>query len=198
VLRIAGLSLFAAVGFQVAFIYIAEWLQRVNGVSPADTFKVTSFSMLAVTPVSLFFGWLADHVGRRKLLMASALAGVLGAVPFFMLMQHNTVPGILLGQAGFVLALGLQFGVQGALMVETTPAPIRCTALAIGNNIAWSIVGGLTPLMATWLAWRTGDELSPAYLVAGAAAITLVALYVTKDAFRRGSFGKSNQEALLP
>ena len=185
VLRIAGLSLFAAVGFQAAFIYIAEWLQRVGGVSPADTFKVTSLSMLAVTPVSLFFGWLADRAGRRNLLMASALVGVLGAVPFFMLMQHNTAAGILLGQAGFVLALGLQFGVQGALMVETTPEPIRCTALAIGNNIAWSIVGGLTPLAATWLSWRTGNDLAPAWLVAAAAAITLAALYVTKDSFRR-------------
>jgi MFS transporter, MHS family, proline/betaine transporter len=186
VVRIAGLSLFAAVGFQTAFIYIAEWLQRVNGVSPAETFGVTSFSMLAVTPVSLFFGWLADRAGRRNLLMASAAVGVLSAVPFFMLMQHTSATGILLGQAGFVVVLGVQFGVQGALMVETTPEAIRCTALAIGNNIAWSIVGGLTPLAATWLAWRTGDELSPAYLVAGAAAITWVALYVTKDAFRRG------------
>ena len=61
------------------------------------------------------------------------------------------------------------------------------TALAIGNNIAWSIVGGLTPLAATWLAWRTGDELSAAYLVAAAAAITLLALYLTKESFRRGS-----------
>lgn len=186
VLRIAGLSLFAAVGFQTAFIYIAEWLQRVGGVSPADTFKVTSLSMLAVTPVSLFFGWLADRTGRRNLLMASALAGVLGAVPFFMMMQHNTAAGILLGQAGFVLALGLQFGVQGALMVETTPEPIRCTALAIGNNLAWSIVGGLTPLAATWLSWRTGNDLAPAWLVVAAAAITLAALYATKDSFRRG------------
>ena len=67
-LRIAALSLFASVGFQAAFIYVAEWLQTVAGASPADTFKVTSISMLAVTPVSLFFGWLADHVGRRGLL----------------------------------------------------------------------------------------------------------------------------------
>ena len=47
VLRIAGLSAFAAIGFQAAFIYIADWLQRVDGASPADTFKVTSVSMLA-------------------------------------------------------------------------------------------------------------------------------------------------------
>ncbi len=185
VARIAGLSLFAAVGFQGAFIYVAEWLQRIGGVSAADTFKVTSFSMLAVTPVSLFFGWLADRVGRRGPLMASALLGAAGAVPFFMLMQASFPGAIYLGQAGFVLALAIQFGVQGALMVESTPEPIRCTALAIGNNIAWSIVGGLTPLVATWLIWKSGNDLAPAWLVAAAAAITFITLLVTRDPFRR-------------
>jgi MHS family proline/betaine transporter-like MFS transporter len=185
VARIAGLSLFAAVGFQGAFIYVAEWLQRLGGISPADTFKVTSFSMLAVTPVSLFFGWLADRVGRHGPLMASALLGAVGAVPFFMLMQAGFPGAIYLGQAGFVLALAIQFGVQGALMVESTPEPIRCTALAIGNNIAWSIVGGLTPLAATWLIWKSGNELAPAWLVAVAAAITFATLLATRDPFRR-------------
>jgi MHS family proline/betaine transporter-like MFS transporter len=183
VLRIAGLTAFAAVGFQAAFIYIAEWLQTVAGASPADTFAVTSVSMLLVTPLSLLFGWWADFIGRRGLLLASAALGLLGAIPFFMLMQHGS---IYLGQAGFVLALSIQFGVQGALMVETTPAAIRCTALAIGNNIGWSILGGLTPLAATWLSARTGDVLAPAWLVALAAAITFATLLVTAETLKRG------------
>jgi MHS family proline/betaine transporter-like MFS transporter len=141
-------------------------------------------SMLAITPVSLFFGWLADHVGRKKLLLAGAAIGVVGSVPFFMLMQNNSIAMIYLGQAGFVLAIGIQFGVLQALMVETTPEEIRCTALAIGNNIAWAILGGLTPLVATWLVYRTADERSPAYLIAAAAAITFAALLMTKDNFR--------------
>jgi MHS family proline/betaine transporter-like MFS transporter len=182
VLRIAGLTAFAAVGFQGAFIYIAEWLQTVANASPADTFKVTSWSMLLVTPVSLLFGWWADVIGRRGLLMASAALGAIGAVPFFMLMQQGS---IYWGQAGFVLALSIQFGVQGAMMVEVTPADVRCTALAIGNNIGWSILGGLTPLAATWLSARTGDALAPAWLVAAAAAITFVTLLFTADPFRR-------------
>jgi len=181
VLRIAGLTAFAAVGFQGAFIYIAEWLQTVAGASPVETFKVTSWSMLLVTPVSLLFGWWADVIGRRGLLLASAVLGVVGSVPFFMLMQAGS---IYWGQAGFVLALSIQFGVQGAMMVEITPANIRCTALAIGNNIGWSILGGLTPLAATWLTARTGDALAPAWLVAAAAAITAVTLVLTADPFR--------------
>ena len=190
VLRIAGLTAFAAVGFQAAFIYIAEWLQTVADASPADTFKVTSVSMLLVTPASLLFGWWADSIGRRGLLMASAALGVVGAVPFFMMMQQGS---IYLGQAGFVLALSIQFGVQGALMVETTPAAIRCTALAIGNNIGWSVLGGLTPLGATWLGARTGNALAPAWLIAAAAAITLVTLAVTADPFRKWTGSRTVQ-----
>jgi len=185
VVRLAALSLFASVGFQAAFIYVAEWLQTITGASPADTFKVTSISMLAVTPVSLFFGWLADHVGRRGLLAASAALGVVGAIPFFMLMQSSLPGQLWLGQAGFVLALSVQFGVQGALLAEITPERVRCTALAIGGNIAWSIVGGFVPLTATWLVWRSGNPLAPAWLVAVAAAITFVALMLTADPFRR-------------
>jgi MHS family proline/betaine transporter-like MFS transporter len=138
--------------------------------------------MLLVTPVSLLFGWWADFIGRRGLLMASAALGVVGSLPFFMLMQQGS---IYLGQAGFVLALSIQFGVQGALMVETTPAAIRCTALAIGNNIGWSILGGLTPLAAVWLSARTGDVLAPAWLVVAAAAITFATLLVTRETLKR-------------
>ena len=183
-LRIAGLACFTAIGFQAAFIYIADWLQTVDGIAPQHAFKINSMSMLAITPVSLFFGWLADHVGRKKLLLIGAAIGVVGSVPFFMLMQNNSTAMIYLGQAGFVLAIGIQFGVLQALMVETTPEAIRCTALAIGNNIAWSILGGTTPLVATWLVFRTTDERSPAYLIAAAAAITFVSLLLTKDNFK--------------
>jgi MHS family proline/betaine transporter-like MFS transporter len=182
--RIAGLACFTAIGFQAAFIYIADWLQTVDGIAPQHAFKINSMSMLAITPVSLFFGWLSDHVGRKNLLLVGAAIGVVGSVPFFMLMQNNSTAMIYLGQAGFVLAIGIQFGVLQALMVEATPLAIRCTALAIGNNIAWSILGGTTPLVATWLVYRTTDELSPAYLIAGAAAITVVSLLLTRDNFK--------------
>jgi MHS family proline/betaine transporter-like MFS transporter len=181
--RIAALAAFTAIGFQAAFIYIADWLQTVDGIPPQHAFAINSTSMLAVTPVSLFFGWLSDHVGRKNLLLIGAAIGVLGSVPFFMLMQHDSTAMIYLGQAGFVLAIGIQFGVLQALMVESTPEAIRCTALAIGNNIAWSFLGGFTPLVAAWLVYRTSDELSPALLIAGAAGLTFIALLATRDTF---------------
>ena len=183
-IRITALAALTVIGFQAAFIYVAEWLQTVDGVAPAHAFKITSVSMLAMTPVSLFFAWLSDIYGRKGLLLAGAGLGVLGSVPFWWLMFHDSPELIYLGQAGFVLALGVQFGVMNALMTESTPEDIRCTALAVGNNLAWTLLGSATPLVATWLVYRTSDQISPAYLIAASAAITFAALLVTRDNFK--------------
>jgi len=183
-IRITALAAFTVIGFQAAFIYVAEWLQTVDGVAPAHAFQITSVSMLAITPVSLLVAWLADLYGRKAILLFGAGLGVLGAVPLWWLMFHDSHVLIYLGQAGFVLAIGVQFGVMNALMTESTPEDIRCTALAVGNNIAWTLLGGVTPLVASWLVYRTADQLSPSYLIAAAAAITFVAVLATKDNFK--------------
>jgi MHS family proline/betaine transporter-like MFS transporter len=69
------------------------------------------------------------------------------------------------------------------LMVEEVPAAIRCTAIAIGYNVTLGIVGGLSPLVATWLVERTADQLAPAYMVMAAAVISFLSVL----AFRAGS-----------
>jgi hypothetical protein len=42
--------------------------------------------------------------------------------------------------------------------VETAPLPVRCTAVALGYNISLGVIGGLTPLVATWLVNRTEND----------------------------------------
>ena len=68
---------------------------------------------------------------------------------------------VLLGQLGFVLAVGTFIGCQPAIMVEAVPAEVRCTAIAVGYNVTLGVVGGLSPLVATWLVERTANDLQP-------------------------------------
>jgi MHS family proline/betaine transporter-like MFS transporter len=166
---------FNAIAFNLAFLYIVHWLQEVDGIAPARTLQINTISMLAIMPVSLTMGWLSDHIGRRTILLIAATIGIVGAVPFFALMHSTSTLMILLGQFGFVIAVGMAFGVMPALTTETTPLDVRCTALALGNNISYSILGGTMPLAATWLVYRTGNDYSPAYLIMAAAAFTFVA-----------------------
>jgi MHS family proline/betaine transporter-like MFS transporter len=66
-------------------------------------------------------------------------------------------------------------------MVEAAPQKVRCSTLALGFNVTAGIVGGLTPLVATWLVHRTEDDLSPAYMIMAAAAISLVAMVFYRE-----------------
>lgn len=179
--RLAGVASLGAVTFFIVFLYLASWLQVVDGVSPARALAITTMAMASAHPIYLASGWLSDRIGRRKLLLAAMSAGLVGAVPLFWLMHHTDPVLVLAGHFGFVLILSTIFGAEPAFMVEATPAPIRCTAVGLAFNLPADILGGLSPLAAAWLIHRTENDLSPGFLLMAAAAISLAATASFRD-----------------
>jgi len=53
--------------------------------------------------------------------------------------------------------------------------------VALGYNLCLGLFGGLSPLVATWLVERTGDEIAPAFLIMAAAAVTFVTLFTLRE-----------------
>jgi MFS transporter, MHS family, proline/betaine transporter len=174
VARFAALTVFTAVPFHVMFIYIVSWLQMADGMAPSKALEINTISMIAVLPVMIAAGWASDRYGRKPFLFAATALGFFGALPLFWIMHHPTMA--LWGQLGFILAIGLYIGVHPAVLVEAAPPQVRCTAVALGYNICVAMIGGTSPLAATWLIERTGNELSPAFLIMVAAVITFAAV----------------------
>ena len=185
-LRLAGLAAFGAIGFYLIFLYVVSWLQLVDGVAPARALSINTMSMAAMIVVFLAAGWLGDRIGPRPVLLASTALGFVAALPLLWLMHHPDPEMILLGQMGFVLVIGSTGGVMPALMVAATPPAIRCTAIAIGFNIAYGVMGGLSPLAATWLVYRTDMDLSPALMIMAAAALSFATILTLKDNRKAG------------
>jgi MHS family proline/betaine transporter-like MFS transporter len=92
---------------------------------------------------------------------------------------------ILAGQFGFVLIVGFYAGTLPAALVEAAPHRGRCTVVAIGYNVPLGIIGGLTPMVATWLVARTDDDLSPACMLIAAAVVSTVAVLFVPETFRQ-------------
>ena len=195
VARLAGLAAFSAVGFYLVFLYVVSWLQSVDGVAPARALGFNTASMLLLLPVMLGMGWLSDRVGRKQLLLAAVALGFVGALPLFWLMHHPHPAMILLGEAGFVLILGTVLGIMPAIMVEATPEHVRCTAISLGYNVAFGIMGGLTPLVATWLIDRTETDLSPAWMMMAAAAISFTSILTFRESYRDGALAPAPTSA---
>ena len=113
----------------------------------------------------------------------------------FWLLNHPSALYAQLGQLGLVLMVGLYCGAQPTFMVEAAPAPVRCTAVALGYNLCLGIIGGLTPLAATWLVERTGNELTPAFLVMMAATVTFGSVLRFRETYRAPFVGGRSSAA---
>ena len=183
-LRLAALSVFNSVGFYLMFVYIVSWLQLADGIAPARALEINTVSMAILLPVMVAMGWLSDRIGRRPILLGATVLGLIGAWPLFWLMHQADPALVLLGQLGFVLAVGAFVGTQPTIMVEAVPASVRCTTIALGYNVTLGVVGGLSPLVATWLVERTANDYSPAFMIMAAAAVSFAALLTFKETFR--------------
>jgi MFS transporter, MHS family, proline/betaine transporter len=72
---------------------------------------------------------------------------------------------------------------------------VRCTAVALGYNISLGVIGGLTPLVASWLVARSGDELAPAFLIMAAAAVTFLTILRFPETYRAPFVGIPSRAA---
>lgn len=172
---LAALSTLNAVGFYLCFVYLVSWMQFADKIAPARALEINTFSMLLLVFAAMAGGWLSDRVGRGKIMLLATVPAFLLAFPLFWLMAHPDDGLILLGQIGFVIIIGLFLGDQPATMVEYTPPAVRCTLIALGYNLCLGLIGGLTPLAATWLVRQTNNDLAPAFLIIIAAAVSFAA-----------------------
>jgi MHS family proline/betaine transporter-like MFS transporter len=189
VLGFAGLSVFGAVGFYVSFIYLVSWLQTADRIPASRALEINSFSMAILLPTVIAAGLLSDRFGRKPLLLFSTLLGIVGALPLFWFLNHPSIAFAQLGQFGFVLIVGIFGGTLPAVLVEAAPSSVRCTAVSLGYNICFGVIGGLTPLVAAWLVGRTGDEIAPAFMIIASAAISLVAIVSLRETYRASFSG---------
>lgn len=187
IVRLSGMAAFAAVSYYLMFLYIVSWLQLVDGVAPQTALTVNTESFVVLILATLGAGWLSDYIGRKPMLLAGMIAGFVLAVPLLWLMHHADTRLLLLGQLGFVLIISCAVGVQPAMMVETTPREVRCTAIALAFNLSYGVLGGLSPIAAAWLIHRTDVDLSPAFMIMAASLVAIMAVLSLKEPLRRAA-----------
>lgn len=149
-----------AVLFFCVQVYTSIFLKTTVKLAPQLVDQLSVYATLALLPLTIFAGWLSDKIGRKPVVVSGLILGAALIMPAFQLLQEigqtvnyssNSIlliGGILIGLSAI---LGLVVGPQTALLAELFPAKTRNSAATLPHNLAAGWIGGLLPLIVTWL-----------------------------------------------
>ncbi|MEY3182303.1 MAG: hypothetical protein RLZ35_288 [Pseudomonadota bacterium] len=176
VLLVIGIDFLTAVGFFLIVIFLPTYFSRYLHLSPEKSLWINTVSMCLFALFILLGGWLSDVFGRFKVLALPCIAFVVLSYPLFGLFQTGEIVPVCLAEGMLVLMMGIFFGAIPVGLSEIFPTHVRFSGLSLGHNLSMTLFGGSTPLMASYLINYTQSEVSPAYLLIGAALLTLLSL----------------------
>jgi MFS family permease len=75
-------------------VYTNVYLKSVVRLDPQTTSALVMLSTLVLFPLTIYFGWLSDRIGRRPVLLAGLLLGCLAIMPVFKGLMHFGNPAL--------------------------------------------------------------------------------------------------------
>jgi MHS family proline/betaine transporter-like MFS transporter len=144
-------------------------------------FRLELLVTLALTVLFPLGAWLADKGGNLKSwLVVGNTALAIVTYPLFLWMQRGPeecVTAFLLLTVVYAVCLAP----IAAWLVLQFPSRLRYSGFAIAHGLAFSLIGGTSPLILNWLASSYGNS-APCFYGILASLLSAAALYTTKSA----------------
>ena len=150
--------------------------------------QLSVYATLALLPLTIFAGWLSDKVGRKPVVVSGLILGAALILPAFHLLQNNSDSTVFITLILICLSaiLALVVGPQTALLAELFPAKTRNSAATLPHNLAAGWIGGLLPLIVTWLNQQWASNVAglwyPTIFLASGAVVAILYLPETRKA----------------
>jgi metabolite-proton symporter len=132
----------------------------------------------AVVPL---VGWLSDRFGRRPVYMVGAVLGATWGFFAFPMMNSGSYVVVTAAVSIGLMIHALMYAPQPAIMAEMFPTRMRYSGVSLGYQVTSIVAGSLAPLIAVKLLDIYGSSVPIAIYLAVACAITLVAVFFTRE-----------------
>ncbi len=173
VMRAFAISALGSITYYVGITYVPTFLATTAQAGDRIALVVSTAAALAVVVVTPFVGLAADAFGRRPVLVALTLCGIVLPSGLFAVMTSASLATAIIAAIGLALLAGGVSAVGAVACAEQFPHANRLSGLALGNTSATVLFGGFAPLAAQLLVEKTGWTSSPGILIAATALAVL-------------------------
>jgi len=183
----AAIPLLNSAGFYVLFIYTPTFLVNEVHLERPTSLAISACMLICATIGIPIAGHLSDRVGRRPVLIWSAILLALIAYPCYALFSSGSVVLAAVGGGILGLVFAGNAGVIHPALFEMFPTHMRNTSYSLGYNFTTAVFGGAGPLIVTALIARTGDIHIPIYFMIITAIGTAIATLATRETSARSA-----------
>ena len=183
-LLVMALTAGGTLAFYAYTIYLQKFLVNTSGFSVAAATQITAAALFLFMCIQPAAGALSDRIGRKPVMAAFGIAGVLLTVPIFTALEHVHDPWLafLLVFASLLIVTGYT-SINAVVKAELFPAHIRALGVALPYALANTLFGGTAEYVALWFKER-GIESAFYWYVTAMIGLSLIVYLTMRDTKR--------------
>lgn len=159
------------------YLYWPQYLHQYMHYDLALLMRINTLGTLVLNFLILAGGLLADYFGFRKMYFISAMLLAVLTYPLFILLNQQSIAWVIFSYMTFSVIFGLIPSAYSSILCSLFPTSVRYSGIALSYNLAYAILGGLSPVICTIAIQLTGSVLAPAYYVMTVAILAAAACY---------------------
>jgi MFS transporter, MHS family, alpha-ketoglutarate permease len=181
VLLVVGLTAGGTAAFYTYTTYMQKFLKLSVGLTDDQTTAVTVGALVFGIILQPIYGAISDRIGRKWLLIAFGVTGVLFTIPLLTTLQAAKGPleAFLLIAAAWMIVSGYT-SINAVVKAELFPTNIRAIGVGLPYALTVSIFGGTADSVALWFK-SIGHEAGFYYYLTGMIAVSLLIYVFMRD-----------------